>query len=139
MLVLLNLQRRQQRQGLGGPKRTPRTHRLCRRRRAAHPRSSAADRVGEPSGSPVVRFRPANPARSVTSQANAKTVTSAKGDAMARKSRTVSSTKSSKSERKNRKVIPEPFQVVSSVVATSDGKKVEVPMLVLYGEWLRAV
>jgi hypothetical protein len=58
---------------------------------------------------------------------------------MARKSRTVSSTKSSKSERKNRKVIPEPFQVVSSVVATSDGKKVEVPMLVLYGEWLRAV
>ena len=46
--------------------------RLRRRRRAAHPRSSAADRVGEPSGSSVVRFRSANPARSVTSQAKAK-------------------------------------------------------------------
>jgi hypothetical protein len=58
---------------------------------------------------------------------------------MPRKSRTVSSTKSGKPRKKTRTSIPEPFQMVSSVIATSDGKKVEVPMLVLYGEWLKAI
>jgi hypothetical protein len=58
---------------------------------------------------------------------------------MARKLRTVSSTKSRKPRKKTRASIPEPFQMVSSVIAIADGKKVEVPMLVLYGEWLKAV
>jgi hypothetical protein len=58
---------------------------------------------------------------------------------MTRMSRTVSSIKSGKPKKKTRTSIPEPLQIVSSVVATSDGKKVEVPMLVLYGEWLKAV
>jgi hypothetical protein len=57
---------------------------------------------------------------------------------MARKSRTVSSTKSSKSKQKTRTAIPEPFQVVSSVTTSGDDPKVEVPMLVLYGQWLKA-
>ena len=58
---------------------------------------------------------------------------------MARKPRTVSSTKSSKSKQKPRTAIPEPFQVVSSVTTTTDdAAKVEVPMLVLYGQWLKA-
>ena len=58
---------------------------------------------------------------------------------MARKPRTVSSTKSSKSKQKSRTAIPEPFQVVSSVTTTADDTaKIEVPMLVLYGEWLKA-
>jgi hypothetical protein len=58
---------------------------------------------------------------------------------MARNRPTDPLTKSSKPRKKTRTSIPEPFQVVSSVVATSKGKKVEVPMLVLYGEWLKAV
>jgi hypothetical protein len=58
---------------------------------------------------------------------------------MLRKSRTVSSTISTKRPRGRRSLIPEPFQLVSSVVVTGGGKKVEVPMLVLYGEWLKAV
>jgi hypothetical protein len=57
---------------------------------------------------------------------------------MARKSRIVSSTKSSKSKQKPRTAIPEPFQVVSSVTTADDATKVEVPMLVLYGQWLKA-
>jgi hypothetical protein len=58
---------------------------------------------------------------------------------MARKPRIVSATKSSKSKRKTRTAIPEPFQVVSSVTTRGDDTaKVEVPMLVLYGQWLKA-
>jgi hypothetical protein len=56
---------------------------------------------------------------------------------MARKPRIVSSAKSSKSKQKTRTAIPEPFQIVSSVT-TNDASKVEVPMLVLYGQWLKA-
>jgi hypothetical protein len=59
---------------------------------------------------------------------------------MARKQRTASSTRSSTSKRKNRAAIPEPFQVVTSVSTTADDTaKVEVPMLVLYGQWPKAV
>ncbi|HEY6894617.1 MAG TPA: hypothetical protein VI258_10650 [Rhodanobacteraceae bacterium] len=58
---------------------------------------------------------------------------------MARKPRNGSSAKSSLSKQKTRTAIPEPFQVVSSVTTTADDSaKVEVPMLVLYGQWLKA-
>ena len=57
---------------------------------------------------------------------------------MSRKPRTASSTKSGKSKRKIRTAIPEPFQVVSSVTMSGCASKVEVPMLVLYGQWLKA-
>ena len=57
---------------------------------------------------------------------------------MARKFRIVSSTKSSSSTQKTRTAIPEPFQTVSSTTASESGAKLEVPMLVLYGEWLKA-
>ena len=58
---------------------------------------------------------------------------------MARKARSVRSPKSSNAKRKTRTPIPEPFQVVSSVTTTADdAAKVEVPMLVLYGQWLKA-
>jgi hypothetical protein len=52
--------------------------------------------------------------------------------------RIVPSTKSSKSKQKTRTAIPAPFQEVSSVTTTDDAAKVEVPMLVLYGQWLKA-
>jgi hypothetical protein len=58
---------------------------------------------------------------------------------MARKSRTVSSTKSTKQAPKRRPLIPEPFQTITSATAKAAGVKIEVPMLVLYGEWLKAV
>jgi len=56
---------------------------------------------------------------------------------MTRKPRTVSSTKSTK--RRRRSLIPEPFQMVTSATAKAAGVKIEVPMLVLYGEWLKAI
>jgi hypothetical protein len=68
-----------------------------------------------------------------------KTVTSAKGDTMARKSRTASPAKSSKSTPRKRDRIPEPFQTVSASTVTKKDGKAEVPMLVLRGEWLKAV
>jgi hypothetical protein len=34
--------------------------------------------------------------------------------------------------------IPEPFKVVSSATVDKDDAKIEVPMLVLYGDWLKA-
>lgn len=33
---------------------------------------------------------------------------------------------------------PDPFQLVSSVAIDVDSPRIEVPMLVLYGEWLKA-
>jgi len=35
--------------------------------------------------------------------------------------------------------IPEPFQVISASIVTAGTAKVNVPMLVLRGEWLKAV
>jgi hypothetical protein len=58
---------------------------------------------------------------------------------MARKSRTVSSTKSTKRPRRKRLAIPEPYQTIFSVTIGDAGAKVKVPMLLLYGEWLKAV
>jgi len=102
---------------------------------------SAAGRAGEPSGSSVGLCRSANLARLVTTRAQPKTVTSVKGDTMARKSRIVSSTSSTKPPRRKRARIEEPFQIVSSatVARGAAGRDIKVPMLVLYGEWLAAI
>ena len=60
---------------------------------------------------------------------------------MARKSRIVSSTSSTKHPRRKRPPPAEAFQVVTSATVTrgAAGKDIKVPMLVLYGEWLKAV
>jgi hypothetical protein len=58
---------------------------------------------------------------------------------MARMRRTVSSTKGQKPAITSRTAIPEPFQLVSSVSTITESTRVEVPMLVLYGDWLKAV
>lgn len=57
---------------------------------------------------------------------------------MARKSRTTSSTTSIKPPKRRRSAIPEPFQLVTSATIAADAE-ISVPMLVLYGEWLKAV
>ena len=60
---------------------------------------------------------------------------------MARKSRIVSSTSSTKHPRRKRPPASEAFHVVTSATVThgSTGKDIKVPMLVLYGDWLKAV
>ena len=60
---------------------------------------------------------------------------------MARKSRIVSAKSSSKSAQRKRPLIAEPFQVVSSatVARGATREKASVPVLVLRGEWLKAV
>ena len=58
---------------------------------------------------------------------------------MPRKSRTASPATSTKRPKRARSPIPEPFQVISSATVTADTTKIKVPMLVLYGEWLKAV
>jgi len=60
---------------------------------------------------------------------------------MARKSRIVSAKSSSKSVQRKRSPIAEPFQVVSSstVARGATHEKARVPVLVLRGEWLKAV
>lgn len=52
---------------------------------------------------------------------------------MPRKSRTPSSS------RPRAKVIPEPFHVVSAATLTSKTARPKVPMLVIYGEWLKTI
>ena len=44
-----------------------------------------------------------------------------------------------KRPKRARSPIPEPFQVVSSATVTATAAKIKVPMLVLYGEWLKAI
>jgi hypothetical protein len=60
---------------------------------------------------------------------------------MARKSRIVSAASSTKHPRRKRPPAPEAFQVVTSATVARDagGKDIKVPMLVLYGEWLKVV
>ena len=54
---------------------------------------------------------------------------------MSRKSRTTPPSTS----RPRAKVIPEPFHVVSAATVTRKGAKPKVPMLVIYGEWLKTI
>ena len=60
---------------------------------------------------------------------------------MARKSRIVSSTSSTKHPRRKRPPPAEAFQVVTAAAVTrgAGAKDIQVPMLVLYGEWLKAL
>jgi hypothetical protein len=58
---------------------------------------------------------------------------------MPRKARTPSSTTPRTRTKRLRSMIPEPFQLVSSATVARGAAKVEVPMLVIYGEWLKAV
>jgi len=58
---------------------------------------------------------------------------------MPRKSRTAPSSTSTKPPKRARSPIPEPFQVISSATVTADTARIKVPMLVLYGDWLKAV
>jgi hypothetical protein len=57
---------------------------------------------------------------------------------MARKSRTASSASSTQTPKRRRSLIPEPFQTISFATVTAGAKSIKVPMLVLYGEWLKA-
>lgn len=56
---------------------------------------------------------------------------------MALKPRTASSSERKRSKRAP-SPIPEPFQLISSATVAAGSKKIDVPMLVLYGEWLKA-
>ena len=60
---------------------------------------------------------------------------------MARKSRIVSAKSSTKPSKRKQSSIPEPFQIVSSatVARGATRAKAKVPVLVLRGEWLKAV
>jgi hypothetical protein len=60
---------------------------------------------------------------------------------MARKSRIVSATSSTQHPRRKRPPPAEAFHVVTSatVARGAAGKAIKVPMLVLYGEWLKVV
>jgi hypothetical protein len=57
---------------------------------------------------------------------------------MTRKHRADFPAESTKAARAKRSVIPEQFQTISSATA-ADGGDVQVPMLLLYGDWLKAV
>jgi hypothetical protein len=58
---------------------------------------------------------------------------------MTRKPRTHPSASVGKPRKRERSLIPEPFQIITSASAKAAGVKIEVPMLVLYGEWLKAL
>ena len=58
---------------------------------------------------------------------------------MPSKSRTASRTSRTRATKPAQSPIPEPFQVISASTVTAGTAKVEVPMLVLRGEWLKAV
>ena len=59
---------------------------------------------------------------------------------MARKSRIASAASSSKpSKRGRRQRIPEAFRIVSSATVQNGAADVEVPILVLCGDWLKAI
>jgi hypothetical protein len=58
---------------------------------------------------------------------------------MSRKMRAGASPKSDKGPKRTRVSIPEPFQVISSATVIAGVAKANVPMLLLYGEWLNAV
>ena len=57
---------------------------------------------------------------------------------MAHKPSTTSLARSRTRVQRKRAPIPESFQIVSSATIARNAAKIEVPMLVLYGEWLKA-
>jgi len=58
---------------------------------------------------------------------------------MTRKSRARPSASATNRTQRRRSPIPEPFQFITSASARGSSAKIEVPMLLLYGEWLKAV
>ena len=58
---------------------------------------------------------------------------------MARKSRIASAASSSKPSKRGQKRIPEAFRIVSSATVQNGSDGVEVPILVLCGDWLKAI
>jgi hypothetical protein len=58
---------------------------------------------------------------------------------MARKSRIASRASSSKPSKRGRSRIPEAFRIVSSATVENGAAEVEVPILVLCGDWLKAI
>ena len=54
---------------------------------------------------------------------------------MPRKSRNAPS----KNTKRRRSLIDEPFQMVTRATVARGARKLEVPMLILYGEWLKAI
>ena len=58
---------------------------------------------------------------------------------MARKSRIASAASSSKPSKRGQKRIPEAFRIVSSATVQNGAADVEVPILVLCGDWLKAI
>ena len=58
---------------------------------------------------------------------------------MPSKSRAASRTSRTRATKPAPSPIPEPFQVISASLVTAATAKVKVPMLVLRGEWLKAV
>jgi hypothetical protein len=57
---------------------------------------------------------------------------------MARNPSNVSAALPRKPAKRTRASIPEPFHVVTSATVARKAATIEVPMLVLYGEWLKA-
>ena len=57
---------------------------------------------------------------------------------MTRPSRNVASKTPRTRVTRKRSTIPEPFQVVSKATVARDAATIDVPMLVIYGEWLKA-
>jgi hypothetical protein len=59
---------------------------------------------------------------------------------MANKARSASETRRSKKRKPPRSAIPESFKTISSATITASNEaQIKVPMLVLCGEWLKAV
>jgi hypothetical protein len=98
----------------------------------AHPRTSAADRAGSPSGlagcfAPVCHPRGPSPS-AITN-----------GDFLKERIMSNSQRKTTRTRKGSRaqSPIPEPFQIIR---ASTIGKQTtKVPMLVLRGEWLKAI
>ena len=57
---------------------------------------------------------------------------------MPRKSRTASSP-THRNTKRSRTKIPEAFRLVTKATVARGNAKIEVPMLVIYGEWLKAI
>lgn len=57
---------------------------------------------------------------------------------MARKTRT-SALATTRDKTRKRSAVPEPFQRVASATIRNGAAEIRVPMLVLYGEWLKAL
>ena len=58
---------------------------------------------------------------------------------MAEKSRTGSRNARTRTPKPSLSPIPEPFQLISASTVTAGARKIKIPMLVLRGEWLKAI